>query len=316
MNIDFAQDGYAYLALLGVLLVIIPLVILAWPRVPEYVRIRSKRERGLKGLVQRFRDRVESWLLSQAKAKETLPTGYSTEKFLLILLLAIIGGVLLMLWMGLGLLALLGGVVAGYVAATTYAASAARKRKERLESQIFAITRIKSHVMRGASVQALDVLRVVLPRIGSPLQEELLPLVSRVAAGEQAQAVLRDLQQQVGADSDLFVDYFGTLRECYRPGADGSVSASRQGELISGFFVQAKQNREVERTREVLARPGRATKLMVIGIIAMIAVFQFVMQPDTMKYFVSITFGQVALVIVLLLIIVVQVLGERFSRVE
>lgn len=316
MNINLPANWYTYLAVLGVLMVAVPLLILVWPRVPQIVRIRSQRQPGLKGLWQRFHDWVLSWLLSQAKAKESLPEGFSTEKFLLVLLVAIVGGVLLMLWMGLPLLALLGGAVAGYLAATMYASAAARKRRQRLEAQIFAVTRILSGVMRGASVQALDVLRLTLKKIGQPLQEELLPLVTRTAAGEQPQAVLLDLQKNLSFESPLFVDFFSTLRECYRPAEDGSVSSSRQAELISGFFVQAKNDREVERTRDVLARPGRTTKVMVIGIILMIAVFQFVMQPDTMKYFVSITFGQVALVIVLLLIVVVQVLGERFSQIE
>lgn len=305
-----------WLAILAIMVIGVAVIALGWEHTPVPLTRTGgrRREKGLRGVVQGLDDELRGHLMAQVGGD--LPEGVTPQRFLALILLAMTGTILLLLWMGFGGIALIGGGVAGYIAATAYANAAAKKRQKKLNSQVLAAAEIMQDVILATGNQAIQVLADVAKKLGNPLYEEVGPLISKAAAGDALVTAITEMQDKVAGSSSLLIQLLAVFREIYRPTEEGRISPDKQARMVGGFLEQAEYETELERDVEVLASPGRTTRWLVVAIIVGILLFQFLVQPDTMRNFISTTFGQISMVIVLLLILAVIVVGERIAKVD
>lgn len=298
------------------LLIFCAAVYVAWERPARVYRpgktVTPTRRKGPLGWWDGLNGRLRLYM--EQRVGGELPTDASPQRLVAIVLVCVTVGALLLLALGLGIVAVLGGAVAGYVGATAYTERVTRQRQQKLKMQVLGAAEImRSGLRAGTGQEALVLLGAVAAALGNPLQEEVAGVIGLTSAGERVHEVIAAVQDK--ATSKVLVQFLSVLRSFYGPEATGRLAVRSQAEMMDTFYEQAMRQDSLEREIDVLMRPGKATRWMVVGIIAGLTIIQFIMQYETMQYFITTTVGQVSIAIVVLLIVVVVVVGNRISNI-
>jgi len=308
------NNWYDILAIIAAAGAGILILVLGWRRTPLLIQPRQVQTRGLKGVAERLQANIQARLVARVGGE--LPEGASSINFVLVILGAISISLLVFLWMGLGPLSLLFGAVAGYIAATVYASWAAKKRAVELDDQVMACLEIMRLVQRASKAQALVVLKDAIVELGNPVQEEIGDIISLTATSERIDVVLRHLQDRAAGRSERLRELIALLADIYRPTEDGRVDPERQAQMVDVSYEVAQDQDEVDRKVDEMSTQPKATRWVVVAIIVGVLLYEFLVQGDTMRYFISTTMGMISLGIVALLILGVIFIGERLAKVE